>query len=269
MVGRTRIVPNTVHLSRLKNHAVIRVSSFNERTSKRIMEAMDTARWEIGEDLSGVILDLRGNLGGLLHQSIDSADLFLHSGLISLTDGRLPKSHQRFFAGKGDIAEGLPLVVLIDGASASAAEILAAALQDHGRAAVIGMSSFGKGSVQTVTTLPNGGELYITWARFVAPSGYALQRLGVMPTICTSGASDAVVTLNMALGSGSNNGRTMLTHRRTVDPTDEAAVKEMQDLCRWQPHASGDIDTTIAELLLDSPMLMRQSLTLSRMPDGA
>ncbi|MDF1750980.1 MAG: S41 family peptidase [Alphaproteobacteria bacterium] len=268
-VGRTRIVPNTVFLQVIGDHALIRISSFNERTSKRISEAVSQARQEIGPALSGLIIDLRGNLGGLLDQAIDSSDLFLDEGLISRADGRHPESHQRFMAELGDIASGLPIVVLINGASASSAEILASALQDHGRAVLVGMNSFGKGSIQTVLDMPNGGELYVTWARFVAPSGYPLQRLGVMPTICTSGASDAVSALNTALSDGPNGARTLLMQRRTADINDETSVKRVLALCPWEPHASGDIDLSIAELLLDSPTLLRRALEIARVPDGA
>ena len=267
--GRTRIVPNTVNLEPNGDHAIIRISSFNERTSKRLSEAVSQARQDIGPNLSGLIIDLRGNLGGLLDQAIDTSDLFLDSGLISRSDGRHPESHQRFMAELGDIAAGLPIIVLINGASASSAEILASALQDHGRAVLVGMNSFGKGSIQTVLDMPNGGELYVTWARFVAPSGYALHRMGVMPTICTSGASDAVSTLNTALDDGPDGARSLLKQRRTADINDEAAVKHILALCPWEPHASGDIDLSIAELLLESPTLLRRALEIARAPDGA
>lgn len=268
-VGRTRIVPDTVFLSRLGDHAVIRVSGFNKRTSKRLSEAVAQARGEIGLSLAGIILDLRGNPGGLLDQAVDSADLFLDAGLISRTDGRHPESVQRFDAEPGDIAANLPLVVLINGASASAAEILGAALQDHGRAILIGMNTFGKGTIQDVRPLPNGGELYITWARFVAPSGYALQRLGVMPTICTSGAEDAVVALEQGLSSaGPNSGAELLAMRRAIETDDEDAVRALLKRCPWRPHASGDIDLTIAELLLEAPTLMRRAIEVSGMGDG-
>ena len=146
----------------------------------------------MGASPKGLVLDLRGNPGGLLKQSIEVADLFLTQGQIVRTHGRHPDSEQRYEAGGEDIAHGLPLVVLVDGKSASAAEIIAAALQDHGRAVVIGTSSFGKGTVQTVIRLPNDGEITLTWSRLVTPSGYVLHGLGVMPDIFTSGAAGNV-----------------------------------------------------------------------------
>lgn len=263
-VGRTRIVPNTVFYKPVGQHALIRVSSFNQRTSKRMAEALGQARAELGASLSGLIIDLRGNLGGRLDQAVDTADLFLDAGLISRADGRHPESHQVFEAEPGDIAEGVPMVVLINGASASSAEILASALQDHGRAVIVGMSSFGKGSIQTIADLPNKGELYLTWARFVAPSGYPLQRMGVMPTICTSGAADAVKTLEDALGDGPESGTALLAQRRNADGSVEDVSRAVLRLCPWQPHASGDIDLAVAELLLGSPALHRTALSIGR-----
>ncbi len=268
-VGRTQIVPNTVFYSLSNGHAVIRISGFNERTSKRVAEAVGRAFSELGSDLAGIILDLRGNLGGLLDQAVDTADLFLSEGMISIADGRHPESHQRFAAEPGEIANGLPITVLINGASASAAEILAAALQDQGRAVLIGMSTFGKGSIQTVIELPNGGELFLTWARFVAPSGYPLERLGVMPSICTSEARDAVQTLNDGLGDGPRGGARLLSERRQVALSDEDAVRASLEDCPWIPHSSGDIDKTLAEMLLDSPTLYRRAVTAGRMRYGS
>ena len=268
-VRRTRIVPNTVFYETRGDHALIRISGFNKLTSKRLAEAVSQVRAEQGAALNGLILDLRDNLGGLLDQAVMSADLFMTRGLITRADGRHPESHQRFDAEPGDIATGLRIVVLINGASASAAEILASALQDKGRAVVVGMSSFGKGSIQNLIQLPNGGELYITWAKFVAPSGYALDRIGVMPTVCTSGAGDAVDALDRALKTAALGTKAPLALRRSVDPTDEAAVRRLLAACPWTPRVSDDIDIAIAELLLESPALVRQALRVGRVPDGA
>lgn len=268
-VGRARIVPNTVFWERRGDTAVIRISGFNQRTSKRISEAVSQARSEIGSHLDGLVLDLRGNLGGLLDQAVDSADLFLEGGLISKADGRHPESVQSYRAEPGDIAHGLPMVTLVDGSTASAAEILAAALQDHGRAPVIGMTTFGKGTIQTVLDLPNGGALYITWARFLAPSGYALETYGVMPTICTSGTADAVETIEESLTSGSRSARNRLQLRRKINSAAEEEVAELQNTCPWLPHASGDIDLSIAQLLMESPTMLRRALVLSRFQGGS
>lgn len=235
IVGRTRTVPNTVAFAAGAHHAIIRISDFNSRTAKRVAEAMSRAHGELGPDLQGLIIDLRGNPGGLLAQAVDTADLFLDAGLLLRTQGRHRASLQEFHAEPGDIARGLPIALLIDGGTASAAEILAASLQDHGRAAVIGMSSFGKGTVQTVIALPNGAELHLTWARFIAPGGEVLDHAGVRPGICTHDDADAVTLLDRALA--------------------DAAISP----CPWQPHRSGDIDMAVAELLLNQPALYERA----------
>lgn len=166
--------------------AVIRLSTFNDDTSFALERLIRTLRREAGEHWRGVVLDLRGNPGGLLDQAIAVADLFLASGVIVHTEGRHPRSSQSYEAQEGDSVEDVPLVVLLDGLSASASEIVAAALQDNGRALVVGSNSYGKGTVQTVIALPNDGEITLTWSRFMSPSGYALQDLGVQPSICTA-----------------------------------------------------------------------------------
>jgi carboxyl-terminal processing protease len=122
-----------------------------------------------------------------LHQSVRVADLFLDHGRIIATQGRHPESVQSYEARGRDIVAGLPLVVVVDGGSASAAEVVAAALKDRGRAVVVGTTSYGKGTVQTVISLANSGELTLTWSRLITPSGYLLQGHGVLPSICTSG----------------------------------------------------------------------------------
>src|SRR3546814_20352184 len=132
-----------------------------------------------------MILDLRGNPGGLLNQSVAVADMFISHGQIISTRGRHPDSFQYFDAESDDATGGLPLVVLVDGQSASGAEVVAAALQDSGRAVVVGASSYGKGSVQTVTRLPNAGELFLPWSRIYSPAGYTPPHQRVMPTLCT------------------------------------------------------------------------------------
>ncbi|MEQ8601882.1 MAG: S41 family peptidase [Marivibrio sp.] len=265
-VGRTRIVPDTVDLRREDGVAVISVSSFNQRTAKRLAEALASAQAAAGGRREGVILDLRGNPGGLLDQAVDSADLFLEAGLISRADGRHPNSHQRFYAEPGDLAHARPLVILINGASASAAEILAAALQDQGRAAVVGMNSFGKGTIQTVIPLPNDGELYLTWARFVAPSGYPLQRLGVGPTICTSGARDAVRALDEGLAAASAGESPVALRRGLAPKAADADIARVLSACSWIPHEGGDIDMAVARLLLEQPALYERAIALGRWP---
>ena len=195
-IKRSRIVPATVLVKHEGGAAHIRVTGFNQRTAKQVEEAVDLAIKNRGPGLKGMILDLRGNPGGLLDQAVYVADLFLNDGTILGTEGRHPRAKQHYKATDGDVARGLPMVVLINGGSASAAEIVAAALQENHRAVVIGSTSYGKGSVQTVMRLPNDGEMTITWARMVGPSGQPWNRIGVLPSICTSHhAGDAAAVI--------------------------------------------------------------------------
>jgi len=186
-LSRALIVGVTVTSKIFDDIAYIRITSFNKRTADGVEEEVEKLlpRIETGE-ITGLILDLRSNPGGLLDQAVDIANLFIENGLIVSTNGRHPDSNQSFEADDEDITNGLPIVVLINGNSASASEIVASALQDQGRAVIVGTNSYGKGTVQNVITLPNNGELTLTWSRFHAPSGYTLQGLGVMPTVCTS-----------------------------------------------------------------------------------
>lgn len=161
----------------------IRVNRFTERVEPGIVEAMNALRDESGSALAGVVLDLRNNPGGLLDQSIILADAFLNEGRIVSIKSRGENNQRSHSASPGDMASGLPMVVLINGGSASASEIVAGALQDHGRATVMGMQSFGKGSVQTITPLPMEGALRLTTALYYSPSGRIIQAEGIMPDI--------------------------------------------------------------------------------------
>ena len=163
--------------------AFIRVTSFNEQTESGVEKAMRELRKEIGDGLQGVVIDLRNNPGGLLDQAVAVSDAFLEKGEIVSTRGRGSRGGQRFNARAGDIAEGLPVVVLINGGSASASEIVAGALQDHRRAIILGTRSFGKGSVQTVIPLPGEGAMRLTTARYYTPSGRSIQAKGIEPDI--------------------------------------------------------------------------------------
>lgn len=173
---RTRTEGNTV---------VLRVTTFNAQTTPNLVEGMEKQIKEAGgiDNVDGFILDLRNNPGGLLNQAISVSDAFLETGEIVSTRGRNPADGDRFNATPGDLAEGKPIVVLINGGSASASEIVAGALQDHRRAIVVGTKSFGKGSVQTVMPLHGGGAMRLTTARYYTPSGRSIQALGVSPDI--------------------------------------------------------------------------------------
>lgn len=185
-VERVHIVPPTV-LGRLEQGvAVIRIRNFNRRTSADLEDEIERLEALQGGRLPGLVLDMRNNPGGLLDQAVQAADLFLRNGPVITTRGRHPAANSAFAADSYEIAKNVPIVILINGRSASASEMLAAALQDRGRAIVIGSASHGKGSVQNLQEMPNGGELVITWSRMYSPAGYVLDGLGVLPNICTS-----------------------------------------------------------------------------------
>ncbi len=160
----------------------IRITSFTEQTEEGLLKAIDELKREIGPSIKGFVLDLRNNPGGLLDQAIAVSDAFLDQGEIVSTRGRYASDIQRYNARKGDATGGLPLIVLINGGSASASEIVAGALQDHKRARLVGMLSFGKGSVQTVIPLDRGdGALRLTTSKYFTPSGRSIQATGILP----------------------------------------------------------------------------------------
>jgi carboxyl-terminal processing protease len=163
--------------------AYLRVTSFTEQTGSGMENTFKKLKDESKGKLVGVILDLRNNPGGLLDQAIAVSDAFLDKGEIVSTRGRHEDEAQRYNARPGDIADGLPLVVLVNGGSASASEIVAGALQDHRRAIIMGTKSFGKGSVQTIIPLPAHGAMRLTTARYYTPSGRSIQALGIEPDI--------------------------------------------------------------------------------------
>jgi carboxyl-terminal processing protease len=184
------IIRDTIRLTaarvRLEGDAVVaRVTTFNDQTWPNLRDGLAEAIEEAGglDAISGVVLDLRNNPGGLLTQAIRVADAFLDMGEIASTRGRNAEAGERFNATAGDLIESRPMVVLINGGSASASEIVAGALQDHRRAIVVGTRSFGKGSVQTVIPLRGDGAMRLTTARYYTPSGRSIQALGISPDI--------------------------------------------------------------------------------------
>lgn len=189
-VERVHIVPPTIVSSLQREVGILRIRTFNRRTSADLEDEVERLTGLHGGPLAGLVLDLRDNPGGLLEQAVQTADLFLDSGPLISTRGRHRAANSAFTADSFEVAAGVPLAILTNGRSASASEMLAAALQDRGRAVVIGSTTHGKGSVQNLQKMPNGGELIITWSRMVTPSGYVLDGLGVLPNICTSGPSD-------------------------------------------------------------------------------
>ncbi len=161
----------------------VKVSTFNEQTHTNLVKYVEALKKQLGPKFKSIVLDLRNNPGGLLDQAVAVSDDFLERGAIVLTKGRNLEETQRANARAGDIAEGKPIIVLINGGSASASEIVAGALQDHKRATIVGTRSFGKGSVQTIIPLGQNGALRLTTARYYTPSGRSIQAKGIDPDI--------------------------------------------------------------------------------------
>ena len=175
------------------NVGYVRITNFSERTETGLKKVMAKFREDLGDRWLGVVLDLRNNPGGLLDQAVAVSDAFLDKGEIVSTRGRDSDSTRRFNAQKGDLANGLPVVVLINGGSASASEIVAGALQDHRRAVLLGTRSFGKGSVQTIVPLGGRGAMRLTTARYYTPSGRSIQAKGIDPDIVAEQAKIEVL----------------------------------------------------------------------------
>ncbi|HJZ32209.1 MAG TPA: S41 family peptidase [Hyphomicrobiaceae bacterium] len=183
-----KIVRDVIRINAVKARAegdviYVKVSTFNEQTHANLVKAVESLKKSVGKNLKGYVIDLRGNPGGLLDQAIAVSDDMLEKGAIVLTKGRGLEETQRANARPGDITDGKPLVVLINGGSASASEIVAGALQDHKRATVIGTRSFGKGSVQTIIPLGANGAIRLTTARYYTPSGRSIQAKGIEPDV--------------------------------------------------------------------------------------
>ena len=173
----------------------VRVTQFQATTDKNLIDAVKKLEKENQGALRGLVLDLRNNPGGVLNSAVGVSDAFLDKGLIVYTEGRVPDSRLKFSATPGDVLNGAPMVVLINGGSASASEIVAGALQDQKRAVIMGTKSFGKGSVQTIIPMSNGGALKLTTARYYTPNGRSIQAEGIVPDIVTE---EAKLTKNEA-----------------------------------------------------------------------
>src|SRR5262245_57308868 len=261
---RAHITPETVTYERRGDIAYIRLFGFNTATAESVAREVMQAEQDMGESMRGLILDLRDNPGGVLDQSVDVADLFVDSGRIVSTRGRNPDSRRNYDATPGDIINGKPIVVLVNGDSASASEIVAAALQDDDRAVIVGSNSYGKGTVQRVIDLPNKGEMSVTWARFHDPSGYTLHELGVLPSICTSEASANASALVHLLQEG-GIAALPTAQRNATNPDDTAALNKLRARCPSQ-HGESAVDLEVASQLLESPTLYHRAIELAHVP---
>lgn len=199
--------PLTFHLTRKRiavasvrhevlqhSYGYVRLSQFNESTAEELSRAIDEMTDEVqertGEGLAGLIIDLRNNPGGILDAAVEVSDLFLDEGIIVTADGRTPESRFRHDAETGDIMDGGTIVVLVNGGSASASEIVAGALKDHGRALVVGTTTFGKGLVQTVMPLSRGRAIKLTTSHYYTPSGESIHESGIVPDVVVEGSGE-------------------------------------------------------------------------------
>ncbi len=255
---RALVPPDTVFASRSGAMLLLRVSGFSSDTGDRLGREID-AGVAGNRPPKGIVIDLRGNRGGLLRQAVRAAETLLPSGVIAITAGRAPGSSNVFTADGRDLAGGLPVVIVVDGRTASAAEIFAAALADQHRAVVVGSSTLGKGLVQTIAELPDGGELSVTWSRVLAPLGWPLQGLGVMPQICTSTGGEALARELADLGHGRPPMAAILArHRAMRVPVTPGEAIDIRNAC---PAAEGrDQDVGAARYLIDHPAAYESAL---------
>ncbi|MDE0809881.1 MAG: S41 family peptidase [Alphaproteobacteria bacterium] len=182
-IQRATIKIRSVRYEAVGDVGYVRITTFNEQTTSGLQNGVAALSSELGDKLAGFVIDLRNNPGGLLDQAISVSDSFLEKGEIVSTRGRDPNDASRVHATAGDVTDGKPVVVLINGGSASASEIVAGALQDHRRAIILGTQSFGKGSVQTIVPLPGNVAMRLTTARYYTPSGRSIQKTGISPDI--------------------------------------------------------------------------------------
>jgi carboxyl-terminal processing protease len=250
VLPREVVPPDTVRAERRGGLLWIRIDGFANDTDRHLAEAL--AGGLAAGDMAGVVLDLRGNRGGLLGQAVSVASAFLSGGPIARTAGRHPDADRVYLADDEDRARGLPVAVLVDGRSASAAEIVAAALSDRGRAVAVGSATMGKGLIQVVAPLPNGAELHVSWARVLAPTGWPIQGLGVLPAVCTSLGEEALSALLLALRRGESPMEPTLRRARLVRaPAPAAELSALRAAC---PPAEGrEADQQAARAVLEAP----------------
>ena len=259
-ITRAVIPPESVFTSRVGDILVLRISRFSIDTDSRMQRELeqDLAPAALrGHPVRGIVLDLRGNRGGRLNTAVAAVDLVLAKGVIATTAGRNPLAAHTWTASDGDITGGRPLVVLVDGRTASAAEVMAAALADQGRAVVVGSATLGKGLVQAVKSdLPDNGELFVSWSRLFAPAGWPLQGLGVLPQVCTSLGQEALSQQLEALNRGDQPmAADLLRHNAARAPLPSAQALAIRTACpASEPR---DSDMVAARFLIAHPAAFR------------
>ncbi|GAB0119696.1 S41 family peptidase [Acidisoma sp. 7E03] len=255
---RTAATPATVFSQQQGSNLLIQITGFDPGTAAAF-QAQLAAGLAASPPPSGLILDLRGNRGGLLEQAVTVADSLIPRGTIAQAVGRDPEADQLWRATGQNLSGALPVAVLVDGRTASAAEVLSAAIADDGRGVVIGSATFGKGLVQAATQLPDGGHLLVTWARLLAPLGWPLQGLGVLPQVCTSGDATAVESQLQALSAGQQPLAPALQAERAARPgITLPQILQLRDAC---PAALGSsLDLQAAQFLLSTPPAYQAAL---------
>jgi carboxyl-terminal processing protease len=251
------LVRAAIQVEAVKSHregdvGYIRIPAFNEETSNGVVAAVKSLKKQIGPHLRGYIIDLRDDGGGVLDQAIAVSDDFLNSGEIVSTRGRKPEDTQRYDAKPGDIAEGKPISILINGGTASASEIVAGALRDHKRATIVGMTSFGKGSVQTIIPINDGqdGALHLTTARYYTPSGGSIQATGIVPDVAVAQGDESTVFSRLERPSEAD-----LPHHLTAE---QAAATAKIDIIKPPPGSKQeDFQLAYAVKLMDGKVSAR------------
>jgi carboxyl-terminal processing protease len=241
----------------------IRITQFTEQSTSGVLDAVEKIKKEAGSKLKGYVLDLRNNPGGLLDQAISMSDAFLDKGEIVSVKARKSEDVQRWNAKPGDVANGLPIVVLVNGGSASASEIVAGALQDHRRAIILGTRSFGKGSVQTIMQVTGGGAIRLTTALYFTPSGRSIQKEGIKPDIEVEQAK--VETIQQRMGFREENLRRSINNpggkpgdKKDAPPAEAKPAEKKDDKSATSPPAappSGDPDEPPKEAVADYQLL--------------
>jgi carboxyl-terminal processing protease len=247
---RALVPPETVFTQRIGKALLIQVTAFDRSTDIHFTRAIQQALAD-PRPVDGLILDLRGNRGGLLRQAVMSAEALLPAGVIAITAGRDPDATRTWYSTTGELAEHVPVVIMVDGRTASAAEVLAAALADRGRGVVVGSSTLGKGLVQTITPLPDGGELFVTWSRILAPRGWPIQGLGVLPQVCTSLGRDTLSWELVSLAEGQQPmAKALAVDRAARAPLQPAQILAIRSACPAAVGTDADLETA-RELIRD------------------
>lgn len=257
-MAREMVPPETVFAETTGNVLIVRITGFSRTTDSHLLAVLRDA-FSGGRPVDGIVVDLRGNRGGLVRQAVSAADILLPPGVVAITAGRSAEANHVWQSFADELGEDIPVVVIVDGRTASAAEILAAALADRGRAVVIGSVTLGKGLVQTIDPLPDGGELFISWSRVLAPRGWPIHGLGLLPQVCTSRGQDAVRRQLDALSARRMPMTAdLVAHRQARAPLPQARINMLRAAC---PAAEGrETDIDVARYLIQNPVAYETAL---------